>query len=160
MANAATTKRRVWLTAVAVSVSTALITYLVVPSVGPPLWLLIALLGIGNTGFLLTFWSMVPDTVEYGELKTGMRVEGALVGIVSFSQKVALGLGTGLVGVFLDATGYVPNAVQTVSTLHSILIMFTLVPLVLALGGALLIYFYPLDQSTHRNRCSQATCAE
>ena len=92
---------------------------------------------------------MLPDTVEYGEWKTGQRVEGPLFGFVSFSQKVALGLGTGLFGVLLDWFGYVPNHVQTASALHGIVLMFTLVPMCLTFGVAALIWFYPLDQQAH-----------
>lgn len=74
---------------------------------------------------------------------------GALVGFLAFTQKVALGVGTGLIGILLDVIGYVPNAPQAPDTLTSIRGLATLVPAALAVGAGLFIYFYPLDTRTH-----------
>ena len=92
---------------------------------------------------------MLPDTVEVGEWQTGLRAEGALVGFLAFTQKVALGVGTGLIGILLDIIGYVPNAPQTPEALTSIRGFATIVPAMMAIGAGLFIYFYPLDTRTH-----------
>jgi GPH family glycoside/pentoside/hexuronide:cation symporter len=145
-----TSKRTVWLSGVVLTSGVSVAMFILAPKVGPLLWSLLAVAGVGNAAFILSFWSMVPDTVEYGELKTGTRAEGAVFGFMIFSQKVALGLGTGLLGVILDLIGYRANQVQTPETLHGITIMFTLVPLALGATAAAFIWFYPLDQQTHR----------
>jgi glycoside/pentoside/hexuronide:cation symporter, GPH family len=124
------------------------------------LWVLLALGGIGNAAFVLTFWSMLPDTVEYGEWKTGTRAEGAIFGFIIFAQKIALGLGTGLIGILLDLIGYSPNVAQQPATLDGILILLTLVPMTLALLAGALIWFYPLDQRTHRQIVSDIALAK
>lgn len=145
-----TSKRTVWLSGVVLTSVVSLTIYTLEPKAGPLLWSLLAIAGVGNAAFILSFWSMVPDTVEYGELRTGTRAEGAIFGFVIFSQKVALGIGTGLLGIVLDMVGYRANQDQAPDTLHGIAVMFTLVPLALSVTAAAFIWFYPLDQQTHR----------
>lgn len=144
-----TSKRTVWLLGAIITSCVSITIFALAPKAGPLLWTLLGFAGAGNAAFILSFWSMVPDTVEYGELQTGTRAEGAVFGFMIFSQKVALGIGTGLLGIILDMVGYHANQAQTPETLHGITIMFTLVPLALGLAAAACIWFYPLDQKTH-----------
>lgn len=144
-----TSKRTVWLLGAIVTSCVSVTIFALAPKAGPLLWTFLGLAGAGNAAFILSFWSMVPDTVEYGELQTGTRAEGAVFGFMIFSQKVALGIGTGLLGIILDVVGYQANQAQTPETLQGITIMFTLVPLALGLAAAACIWFYPLDQKTH-----------
>lgn len=144
-----TSKRFVWLCAIGITSAVSATIYLAAPTPGPFLYALVAVGGIGNAAFVLTFWSMVPDTVEYGEWRTGVRAEGAIFGFVVLSQKIALGIGTGLVGVLLGWIGYEPNVAQTPDTLHGIRVLLTLVPLTLGFIAGLFVWRYPLDQQTH-----------
>jgi GPH family glycoside/pentoside/hexuronide:cation symporter len=144
-----TSKRFVWLAGTAISVTSAMLLFLLAPKVGALLWALIMLGGIGASAYALTFWSMVPDTVEYGEWHSGVRAEGALYGLVSLSQKVALGLGIGLLGILLDVIGYRANEPQGPDTLAGVKLLLTVVPAGLALVAGACIWFYPLDRRTH-----------
>lgn len=143
-------KRMTWLWGVGINVAAYLGFYLLSPRDGPLLWLLLAATGVGNAAFVLTFWSMLPDTVEYGEWKTGVRTEGAIFGLISFAQKVALGVGTGMIGVMLGQFGYVANAVQSPRTLHGIVALYTMGPGLLFAASAVAIWLYPIDAVTHR----------
>jgi len=109
----------------------------------------IALLGAGNGGVILPSWAMMPDTVEYGEFKTGTRGEGAAFGFVSFVQKASLGLAAGALGEALSLIGYQANVPQTPDTLTSMKAMMLGVPALFYLGAATFIFFYPLDARTH-----------
>ena len=143
-------KRMTWLLGVAINVAAYLGFYLLAPRDGVLLWLLLAATGVGNAAFVLTFWSMLPDTVEFGEWKTGVRTEGAIFGLISFAQKVALGVGTGMIGVMLGQFGYVANGVQSAATLHGIVGLFAIGPGLLFAASALAIWLYPIDAVTHR----------
>jgi GPH family glycoside/pentoside/hexuronide:cation symporter len=145
-----TSKRVVWLAGASINVVAYLTIFLFSPRSGPSLWLTLVAIGIGNSAFTLTFWSMLPDTVEYGEWKTGSRSEGAIFGLISFTQKIAFGLGTGLIGVMLDHVGYIANRPQSARTLHGITTIYGLGPLLLFAGSAIAIIFYPSDGPTHR----------
>jgi len=144
-----TSKRNVWLAGAAINIVAYLCMFLIAPRSGPALWLLLAATGLGNAAFVVTFWSMLPDTVEFGEWKTGVRTEGAIFGLVSFAQKVAFGLGTGLIGVLLDQFGYVANQVQSGETLRGIIVTYSLGPLCLFTASAIVIWWYPLDRREH-----------
>ncbi|QIL91260.1 MFS transporter [Microbulbifer sp. SH-1] len=144
-----TSKRLVWIASVAINILCYLVFLLVAPKEGLLLWSLLFLIGIGNAGFILTFWSMLPDTVEYGQWKTGVRAEGAIFGLIAFAQKVALGLGTGLIGVFLDSIGYIANQPQSEGTLQGIVSIYGGGPLLLFLASVVAIWAYPINQKTH-----------
>lgn len=142
-------KRNVWIAGATINVAAYLALFLLAPKSGVVLWLLLAATGVGNAAFMLTFWSMLPDTVEYGEWKTGVRTEGAIFGLVSFVQKVAFGVGTGSIGVLLDRFGYVANHAQSVEALSGIVTIYTSGPLLLFATSVLAIWRYPIDRSTH-----------
>lgn len=144
-----TSKRTAWLSGIAIGATANILIFALAPKAGPLLYGLLALNGIGSAAFVLTFWSMLPDTVEVGEWQTGLRAEGALVGFLAFTQKAALGVGTGLIGILLDAIGYVPNAEQTPEALTSIRALTGLAPAALAICAGLFVHFYPLDARTH-----------
>lgn len=150
-----TSKRNVWLAGASINIVAYLCLFLLAPKSGAVLWLLLAATGLGNSAFVLTFWSMLPDTVEFGEWKTGVRTEGAIFGLVSFAQKVAFGLGTGLIGIVLDQFGYVANQVQSDGTLRGIIATYCLGPMFLFAASAIAIWWYPLDKQEHARLVSQ-----
>ncbi|MFC4845030.1 MFS transporter [Hephaestia sp. GCM10023244] len=108
------------------------------------LWMQVAGLGIA-----FGFWSILPDTVEYGEWRTGLRTESFVFGLGQFFLKVALGLGAGLYGWLLERIGYRANMPQTAETLANMKLLMTALPAVgLVLAGAIMI-FYPLRGRMH-----------
>lgn len=104
---------------------------------------------VTGLGLALGFWSILPDTVEYGEWRSGRRTESFVFGLGQFFLKVALGLGAGLFGWLLGLIGYHANVAQSTETLGRMKILMTALPalgLVIA-GGAML--FYPLRGRRH-----------
>ncbi len=107
--------------------------------------------GLSYVGFGLAtplLWSMLPDTIEYGEWKTGIRSEGTIYAAFIFAQLFAQAIGAKVSGAILGAIGYVPNAVQTPTALHGIVMMQTVIPIVGAVIGILILMFYKLDHQT------------
>ena len=104
---------------------------------------------VGSLGFSLTFWSMVPDTVEYGEWKTGARTESFIFGLFQFFLKAALGLGAGLFGWMLSGVGYVANAAQTPQTLIGLKHIMIYLPAVGLICAGVTMLFYPLRKGSH-----------
>jgi Na+/melibiose symporter-like transporter len=95
------------------------------------------------TGFSFGFWAMLPDTVEHGEMASGVRVQVLLFGLAALLQKIALGLAATLVGLFLGLAGYVANVRQGPEALASLTHSMTVVPLI-ALGlSGLAMAFHP-----------------
>jgi len=106
-------------------------------------------LQVASLGVSTTYWSMLPDTVEYGEWRSGARPESFIFGLGMFFQKVALGLAAGLFGWALDLIGYVANQAQSAETLHGLRMIVVLFPLVGLGGSALAMLFYPLRRGVH-----------
>jgi GPH family glycoside/pentoside/hexuronide:cation symporter len=110
-------------------------------------WLL--LWSLGTLGLALTFWSMLPDTVEYGEWKTGQRTESFIFGLFQFFLKVALGVGAGLFGWLLDRVGYVANQPQTPETIAGIKDIMIWLPGAGFIVAGIAMIFYPIRRGTH-----------
>ena len=51
---------------------------------------ILGFIGFANGATGVLFWSMLPDTIEYGEWRTGIRTESSLYGFMTFAQKGAL----------------------------------------------------------------------
>ena len=118
---------------------------------GPVGWLFgaLALCAVGTASYAVCFWSMLPDTVEYGEWRSGVRAESAVFGLAVLGQKMALGLGAGYLGIALTDIGYVANAAQTPETLEGIKDMMLWLPLAGGILSATLVAFYPLSLKAH-----------
>jgi GPH family glycoside/pentoside/hexuronide:cation symporter len=144
-----TSKRFVWLCGCVISIMVYAMWFLVPPDTVRAAMFFLVLAGVGSAAFYLTFWSMLPDTIEYGLFRTGVRAESLQFGLMSFSQKVALGVGVGLLGVLLEMIGYRANVPQADDTLAGITFIMTILPATFALLSATLMWFYPLDTKLH-----------
>lgn len=149
-----TSKRIVSLSGSVLGILAYFLFYLV-GSTPTPMFLTLALLGVSAGAAYLTFWAMLPDTVEYGEWRTGVRAEGIIFGFISFVQKAALGIAVGLLGEMLSAIGYVANQPQSPETLGDIRLVMLWVPILCAAAGATFIWRYPIDAATHAGLVQQ-----
>ena len=114
------------------------------------LLIILGLIGIGNGATGILFWSMLPDTIEYGEWKSGIRTESSLYGFMTFAQKGAIAFAAVILGMALTAIGFEPNQVQTQETLDGLKSLMTWVPLAGACISFILVYFYPIDKAFHK----------
>lgn len=144
-----TSKRFAWLTGSAITVLGFLAFYLNPSRDLGVVYGIVAVIAVGLSSIGVLAWSMLPDTVEWGEAKLGTRHEAKVFGFSAFAQKAALGVNALLLGLMLDAVGYVANTPQTPETINGIVAMMSLVPLTGALAGALIMAFYPIDAKKH-----------
>ena len=106
--------------------------------------------GVCGGAIAVMFWSMLPDTVEFGELRSGVRDDGILFGLCQFISKAGSGLGIGMIGLLLSFMGYNANQVQSEEALQGIRMAAFLIPAVCSLGSIVIITLYPLNEPTHR----------
>jgi GPH family glycoside/pentoside/hexuronide:cation symporter len=97
----------------------------------------------------MTFWSMLPDTVEYGQHRTGVRAESFLFGLGQLFLKVALGVGAGAFGVALSHVGFVANVPQSPETLEGMRQIMVGFPMIALACGAIVMFFYPMRRGGH-----------
>ncbi len=107
--------------------------------------------GFGINAFLMTFYAMVADAADYGEWRTGQRVEAPLFGLVSLANKTSLAVGAWALSGLLEGVGFVPNAQQSPETLKGLRQIMTLVPIIGFLGSAVVIAFFPFNTGQHAN---------
>jgi len=144
-----TSKRFVWMAGSACA-GVALLAFLVNPatSVAMVTWNYVAI-GFGTGAFAVTFWGMLPDTVEYGEWKTGDRVEAMIFGFITFAQKAAVALSAIILGLLLDFIGYQAGALQSAQTLDGLRYIIVGVPLFGILASVACMVYYPLSPKRH-----------
>jgi len=107
---------------------------------------------LGSAFSGLTFvmiWSMVADTIEYAEWKTGARADGVIYSVASFVQKLATALSGWGAAMLLAAFGYVANASQAPQALDGINLAMTLIPGIALLLAVLPLLFHKLDRKTY-----------
>ncbi len=103
--------------------------------------------GFGGATMCATFWAFLPDTIEYGEWKTGVRNEGITYSAGSFGQKFGSGVAAALVGWILSYFGYEASATTVSSdTQLAVEILFLYLPLATYILQIILMYFYKLDK--------------
>ena len=109
-----------------------------------------ALIALGTSASLTSLWAMVPDTVEYGEWRSGVRSETLAFGIITLGQKLAIGAGVGTLGLFLSNIGYVADAVQSPATIGFLRLFLLIIPLVSAVAIGGMVAFYRLGPGLHQ----------
>ncbi|AXI07650.1 MFS transporter [Oceanobacillus sp. 143] len=118
-----------------------------------PFIILMAFAMFFYTFFNLVVWAFVTDVIDYHEYLTGLREDGTVYSIYSFSRKVGQAIAGGIGGVALTVVGYNEAVkLQTGETLDGIYMLSTLVPgLILLAVFLVLTFFYPLS----KNRTNQ-----
>ena len=64
-----------------------------------------------------SIYAIIPDCVEYGEWKTGLRNDGFQYAFVSLGNKIGMAIGTALLAALLGKYGYVANQAQNSAVL-------------------------------------------
>lgn len=122
---------------------------------GEPTWAVFvrgAFNGFAAGGALLMGQSLLPDTMEYDHLRTGLRREGLFAGFYTTVEKVAAAAGISLVGAILSAAGYVQSrgvvVEQPESALLAIRLLISCLPAIVSLISLFLLFAYQLTPTT------------
>lgn len=92
------------------------------------------------------FFSMLGDSADYSEYRTGRRATGLVYSAGSFVQKTGGGFAGALVLLVLGSYGYNGLDASTIEqTLPGMQALMSWIPACFGFAGALLIGFYPLD---------------
>ncbi|MEM9921829.1 MAG: MFS transporter [Bacteroidota bacterium] len=91
-------------------------------------------------------WSMIADTADFSEWKNRRRATGLFFSATTFAQKIGGGIAVGLAGWLLTIANYDGEAVQqTGEAIEAIKLSFSVIPGVLYLLTAVLLFWYKLD---------------
>jgi GPH family glycoside/pentoside/hexuronide:cation symporter len=119
-------------------------------------YLLAALAGFGIATAYVVPWSMVPDVVEYDQVRSGQRREGSYYAFASFFQKLATGVALWGMGQALAWSGYLtpppsgPLPAQPAAAVAAIRVFMGPIPAVLLFLAVLCAWKYPITRESHR----------
>ena len=148
-------KKITWLISSTVTLSSLILFYFYDIKTLNELLFLVAFIGFGSGAGGILFWSMLPDTIEYGEVLTGVRSESSLYGFMTFAQKGSIAIAVLILGWVLDAIGYQANQAMSVTTIDNMKIIMTLIPILGISCSLIIIYFYPIDSKMHKDLLRQ-----
>ena len=103
-----------------------------------------------SVGLNFVFWAMLPNTIEYGELKTGLHIEGAVFGMSALLQRIAIGIATAILGWGFASAGYVANVRQSTETLERMRETVAFAPLVFLALSCAAMALNPLGRERRR----------
>ena len=148
-------KKITWLISSAITLSSLILFYFYDIKTLNELLFLVAFIGFGSGAGGILFWSMLPDTIEYGEVHTGVRSESSLYGFMTFAQKGSIAIAVLILGWVLDAIGYQANQAMSEGTIDNMKIIMTLIPIIGISCSLIIIYFYPIDSKMHKDLLRQ-----
>ncbi len=113
------------------------------------IWMIICsgIRGAGQAIMSSTTFAMLADTIEYGQWKTGVRLEGMLYSSASFGSKIGVGISSAAAMAIIGAAGYDGTlAVQPGSAMTAIGVLYIVVPAVFMIITLILYQRYKLDK--------------
>lgn len=100
---------------------------------------------MGITEATTFMWALVPETITYGEWKTGKRENGIVNAIIGFFFKFGMALGGVVPGYVLAAFAFnAKNTMQTAHSMQGILLVQTLIPVAFLILAIIDFSFYNL----------------
>ena len=93
-------------------------------------------------------WTMIADSADYGEWKTGRRATGLYFSAAVFAQKAGWGIGAAIAGWILAISSFTPNAVQNATAINGIKLLVSVIPGILYMSCAIFMLFYNIDTKT------------
>lgn len=100
---------------------------------------IIGSIGMGLPAGLL--FTLMADTVDYGEWKSGIRAQGILVSAAGIGIKLGSGLGGAIPAWLLAAGGYAANQQQSDSALQMISLSYIWLPIIFSVVSILIMAF-------------------
>lgn len=95
--------------------------------------------------------SMIAETIEYSEVKTGRRCEAITFSGQTFMGKLSAAIAGSLTGLILIAIGYMPEAaVQSPGTLNGLFMVVSLLPVAGGLIRLVILRYYTYTEEAYK----------
>lgn len=117
-------------------------------------FILAALAGVGVSAAHAIPLAILPDTIEWDELRTAKRQEAAYYSVITLIQKMVSAGTIALTGSMLATTGYLEGSTQAAarqpeSALAAIRLLTGPLPAVFFIAGIALVAIYPISRERH-----------
>ena len=100
-------------------------------------------------GFNTAIYAIIPDCVEYGEWKTGIRNDGFQYAFILLGNKIGMAIGTSVLAAALSCAGFEANIKQNEAVLSIMKHSFSTIPGVLWIITAVVLFFYRLNKKSY-----------
>ena len=112
---------------------------------------IVVLSGAGFGATLTLPSSMLADTLDYEELRTGERREGLFMGLWGVTMKASAAIGAGVALPIIGVAGYAVGMPAPPAAVMAIRLLYCAVPCVCYALALSVIWSYPIDESAHRS---------
>ncbi|MDE2562026.1 MAG: MFS transporter [Sphingomonadales bacterium] len=137
--------RALWFAAIALFMA-ALATFIAIDLETPvSVQVFLIVTQVASVGLNFALWAMLPDTIEYGQRRHGVRTEAILYGYVALLQRLAIGLSTAVMGFSLGGSALGSPGGSS----GGLRLTIALLPLGFLALSALLMLFNPLRRGSH-----------
>ena len=123
------------------------ICFLIRPS---NVWVYLAFAMIAYIGLMLfsiMSWALITDVIDYSEIRNGIREDGTIYSVYSFSRKLGQAASAGLVGGLLSLAGYTAETAFDTGVVNAIFDISCIVPAIGFIAVALIMGLaYPLNK--------------
>jgi len=116
-----------------------------------PFAVLMFLAGVFNIALWLIPASIVPDVIEWDQLETGERREGAYYGIWTLVKKAGIGGAYVIIAVLLELSGYEAGAALSHGQALVLRLLLGAIPSVLLVTGLVLFLRFPITKDLHQD---------
>ncbi len=141
-------KKNLWLFSMLLSAVTFAAIF-TVQEPGPTIWVLAFALGLAGGCGPVVAPAIKADIIDYDELVTGERKEGAYLAVWNLVRKSAASVTAFATGLVLQVIGFEPNVEQSEGAKLAIRALFGLLPASCYLIGALLFARFSFNESEH-----------
>ncbi|MDH4066568.1 MAG: MFS transporter, partial [Acidobacteriota bacterium] len=111
---------------------------------------IVVLSGAGFGASLTLPSSMLADTLDYDELRTGERREGLFMGLWGVTMKGSAAIGAGLALPVIAWAGYQAGSSPPDSAVMAIRLLYCAAPCLCYAAALVVVWRYPIDEATHR----------
>lgn len=112
-------------------------------------------MGFGKTAMIVNYYALTADAVDYGQWKDGRRTEAYGFGMLSLSTKLGSAFAGAALGALLTWAGFVPNQLQSPTTLARMTLVVCAAPAGVIMLSGLVILFFRIDARRHRRMMSE-----
>lgn len=85
--------------------------------------------------------------MDYGEWKTGIRVEAMMNSVNGFASKVGAGIASGFFGILMGMTGFISGSeTQSTGALTAIQMGYSIIPAIFCVMMLVILHFYDLEK--------------
>ena len=96
-------------------------------------------------------WCMIPECIDYAELKFHLKgANGLVYSLFNFMAKCGMAIGAGATSFFMGIVGFVANQAQPESVLKMIVFLKFGVPVLVYVSSILIMHFYEISPEKYR----------